>query len=256
MPLSSRREWAHMAETERISDGFRLRGSQVTRLETFVDAAFAFSLTLLVIVFDDLPASISELRDALRQVPAFVFCFAILAMFWSAHGRWSRRFGMEDAGSTLLSLALVLVVMIYVYPLRMVASAAMAFFSGGWAPHTFAIDPAQPLLDLQTMFIVYALGFGLLAGILWALNARALQQADALGLDAHELFETSNEMAVHAVLAATALGSALASLLLLASLPHDALPGWYAALPAWLYALIGPAIYLCLYWRGRRRTAA
>ncbi len=245
-----------MAEAERIAGGFRLRGAQVTRLETFVDAAFAFSLTLLVIVFDDLPASIAELRDALRQVPAFLFCFAILAMFWTAHARWSRRFGMEDAGSTLLSLALVLVVMIYVYPLRMVASAAMAFFSGGWAPYTFAIDPAQPLLDLQTMFIVYALGFGLLAGILWALNAHALRQADALGLDANERFETGNEMAVHAVLAAIALASALVSLLLLTWFPHDALPGGYAALPAWLYVLIGPAIYGCLRWRGRRRAAA
>ena len=31
---------------------FRLRGLEVTRLDTFVDAAFAFVLTLLVISFD------------------------------------------------------------------------------------------------------------------------------------------------------------------------------------------------------------
>ena len=98
----------------RGADGFRQRGQQVTRLETFVDAAFAFSLTLLVIVFDDLPDSVAELRAALRQVPAFAFCFAMLAMFWAAHNRWSRRFGLEDARSALLSLGMVFVVMIII----------------------------------------------------------------------------------------------------------------------------------------------
>ena len=48
-----------------VEQGFRLRGQQVTRLETFVDAAFAFSLTLLVIFFNDLPDTVAELRDAL-----------------------------------------------------------------------------------------------------------------------------------------------------------------------------------------------
>ncbi len=31
-----------------MRDGFRNRGGQATRLEAFVDAAFAFSVTLLV----------------------------------------------------------------------------------------------------------------------------------------------------------------------------------------------------------------
>ena len=246
-----------MATTaERGKDGFRQRGLQVTRLETFVDAAFAFSLTLLVIVFDDLPDSVADLRAALRQVPAFAFCFAILTMFWAAHNRWSRRYGLDDTRSTLLSLGMVLVVMVYVYPLRMVATGAMAFFTGGWAPAPFRIEPAQAMLDLQTMFIVYAVGFGLLSWLLWCLNAHALRHADELGLDAIERHGTRDEIGVQRILAASALLSLLVSLLLLAW--HDGArpPGWSAALPAWVYALIGPAILVYMRRRSRLRPAS
>ena len=40
-----------------VEDRFRLRGLEVTRLDTFVDAAFAFVLTLLVISFDAIPSN-------------------------------------------------------------------------------------------------------------------------------------------------------------------------------------------------------
>lgn len=39
----------------RAGDGFLLRRRQVTRIETFVDAALAFSLTLLALFQNDLP---------------------------------------------------------------------------------------------------------------------------------------------------------------------------------------------------------
>ncbi len=37
------------------------RGDKVTRLEAFVDASFAFALTLLVIAGDSIPGSVAEL---------------------------------------------------------------------------------------------------------------------------------------------------------------------------------------------------
>ena len=147
--------------------GFRHRGEQVTRLETFVDAAFAFSLTLLVIFFNDLPDTVAELRDALRRVPTFAACFVLLTLFWMAHNRWSRRFGLDDGRSTVLSLALVLVVLVFVYPLRMVASSGLHMLSGGWVPSELGGLGADWLLDLQTVFMVYAVGFGLLAWLVW-----------------------------------------------------------------------------------------
>ena len=103
----------------RMADGFLHRGRQVTRLEAFVDAAFAFAVTLLVISIDAIPDSREALVVALKAVPSFAACFAMIAMFWAAHARWSRRYGFDDAASTTLSLLLVFVVLVYVYPLRL-----------------------------------------------------------------------------------------------------------------------------------------
>ena len=45
--------------------GFRLRGMQMTRLETFIDAAFAFAITMLVIATQQIPDDIETLLAAL-----------------------------------------------------------------------------------------------------------------------------------------------------------------------------------------------
>lgn len=216
--------------------GFRRRGKDVTRLETFVDAAFAFSLSLLVIVHDDLPASMAEFRDALRRIPTFALCFVLLAMFWAAHNRWSRRFGLEDLRSTLLSLAFVLVVLVYVYPLRMVIASGLWIATGGWVPSELGALGDDWLLDLQTLFMVYSIGFGLLSWLLWLLNAHARDCADALGLDARERFEVAGELGQHRIGALVALASVLLSLAVLA-FPPDSV--WLVGLPMWAHAALG-----------------
>jgi hypothetical protein len=71
-------------------DGFRLRGLEMTRIETFTDALFAFALTLLVVSLD-IPSSYGELTDALRGIPAFALSATLLMVFWSGHHTWSRR---------------------------------------------------------------------------------------------------------------------------------------------------------------------
>jgi hypothetical protein len=52
--------------------GFRLRGMEITRLETFIDAAFAFAITMLVIAAQQIPDDIETLLAAFKNVPAFV----------------------------------------------------------------------------------------------------------------------------------------------------------------------------------------
>jgi len=51
---------------------FRLRGTNMTRLETFVDAAFAFAITMLVIAAQQIPDNIGALLGAFRNVPTFM----------------------------------------------------------------------------------------------------------------------------------------------------------------------------------------
>jgi hypothetical protein len=52
--------------------GFRLRGMEMTRLETFIDAAFAFAITMLVIAAQQIPDDIETLLAAFKNVPAFI----------------------------------------------------------------------------------------------------------------------------------------------------------------------------------------
>ena len=235
-----------------VEQGFRMRGQQVTRVETFVDAAFAFSLTLLVIFYNELPDTVAELRGALRRVPTFAVCFLLLSLFWTAHNRWSRRYGMEDSKSTVLSLSFVLVVLVYVYPLRMVVSSGLALLTGGFVPSELGMDRAQWMLDLQTAFIVYGLGFGALSWLLWRMNAHALRRADALALDAHERFHTRSEVGVYALMTACAFGSVATSFLMLAA-PATWLNNFTVGLPMWLYSAMGGLLWT---YRARRERAA
>src|SRR3979411_919134 len=81
---------------------FRLRGLEMTRLETFIDAAFAFAITMLVIAAQQIPDNIQALLAAFKNVPTFVCSIAVLGIFWRGHWLWSRRYGLEDGASVFI----------------------------------------------------------------------------------------------------------------------------------------------------------
>jgi len=229
-----------------VEGGVRQRGEQVTRLETFVDAAFAFAMTLLVVSFDAMPETFDQLYDALRRLPAFLAGFAILAMFWQAHHRFSRRFGLEDTTIVFASMLLVAATLFYVYPLRMVMSAAMSFFTGGWAPSEFKV---QDFLEFRLIFVIYGVGFAVLASIIAWMNLHALRKADLLQLDAAERLAARSEATLNLVLIACATASVAAALLI----PPER--GWMQALPGAIYSLLGIAMPILGIRHGRRIQA-
>ncbi len=218
----------------RVQNGFRLRGESVSRLETFVDAAFAFAVTMMVISVGALPQSVAELMQALHRVPTFVACFGILMLFWASHNRWSRRYGLETSGTTLLSLSFVLVVLIWLYPLRMVIAGAFTLITGGWVPSEMQASTAS---DLQDCFLIYGAGFAALCLILLQLHRLALAAADELRLDALERLETRRELGSHGIL----LGFAAVSIAMTFFLREQR--SWIVSLPGFLYSGIGPAMH-------------
>jgi uncharacterized membrane protein len=94
--------------------GFRLRGIQMTRLETFTDAAFAFAVSMLVIAAQQIPDNIASLLAAFRNVPTFVSSIAVLGIFWWGHWLWSRRYGLEDGASIVISWGMIVTVLIFI----------------------------------------------------------------------------------------------------------------------------------------------
>ncbi len=188
-----------------VKSGFRLRGAEMTRLETFADAAFAFAVTMLIISVDKIPGTYEELITALKGVPAFAACFAHIMFLWIGHHKWSRRFGLEDMTSVFLSLILIFVMLVYVYPLRLMSSALFYWISGGWLPSEFRIST---IFELEGLFIIYGLGFFLLSGTLALLFKKALKSSDKLKLNEYEKIKTEEDFMTWLVQSVTALASA------------------------------------------------
>lgn len=141
------------------------------RLDAFVDAAFAFALTLLLattVASDDL---LQSLRATLGQLPAFAIGFAILAMFWNEHVAW-RRLGGNDRGlAVLLSLLLVFVVLVFVLALRPMAQSLADFLIAGGSP---GLD-AGGVADL---FRIYGAGFATMCTVTMALHLQGCSHTD------------------------------------------------------------------------------
>lgn len=218
---------------------FYHRGKDTTRLEAFVDAAFAFALTLLVISFDAVPQSFDELVKALQAVPAFLFGFSILAMFWLAHRNWSKRFGLDTTFATVVSLALVFVLLVYVYPLRAMAAAAISAFTNGWLPSEFHIDSIG---KVRGLFVIYGTGFLVSNLCIVLLNAHALKNADDLGLTGEERLLTRHEVGAWLIVGSFGLVSSILAL---------TVPDRLLGMAGWVYmalALVMPA-YRFITWR-------
>ncbi len=172
------------------ADGFLARGGATTRLEAFVDAAFAFALTLLVISFNAIPDSSAALLVALKQVPAFAASFLLVATFWRGHVDWSDRFGLDSQAAQRLSLLLVFLVLVFVYPLRMVFAALFAFISNGWLAADLRFESID---DVRLMFVAFALAFGSMGSAMALLYRAAWRARDELGLGPTERMLTRIE---------------------------------------------------------------
>jgi uncharacterized membrane protein len=191
--------------------GFRLRGLDMTRLETFIDAAFAFATTMLVISIDQIPGNYTELITALKGVPAFAASFAFIMFFWVSHRRWSRCYGLEDGPSIFLSLLLVFVLLVYVYPLKLMSSALFAWISSGWFPSEFRLQATSELIGL---FYIYGFGLTAMAALMALLFKRAKAAREELKLNPLEIVRTNQEIVTWFTMSFTGLVSGLFAIIM------------------------------------------
>src|SRR5215210_1230856 len=98
-------------------EGFSWRGQEVSRIEGFSDAVFAFAVTLLVVSLE-VPNTFDELLATMQGFFAFAICFWLLVVVWFEQYKFFRRYGLGDSFTMHINTALLFIVLFYVYPLK------------------------------------------------------------------------------------------------------------------------------------------
>jgi uncharacterized membrane protein len=165
--------------------GFRLRGNEVSRLESFSDAVFGFALTLLVVSLD-VPKNFNDLAATMRGFPSFAICFLFLALIWNVHYKFCRRYGLDDGMTRFLTCVMLFLVLFFVYPLKFLFNVGITFTVFGPAPETPHLTGSQ----LSDLMAIYGLGFAAVYFSLFLLYLHAYRHRQELELNELEKFDT------------------------------------------------------------------
>ena len=221
--------------------GFRLRGLQATRLETFIDAAFAFAISMLVIVAQQIPDDVESLLAAFKNVPTFVCSIAVLGIFWRGHWLWSRRYGLEDSVSILISWAMIVTILIFIYPLKAIFGAMWDFLSNGVVGQQLSRHTTEA--QARKIFAIYALGVIATSAEIMLLNLRAWHLREPLRLNTREALMTRGEVTAWSIPPCVGIVSLVFSF----TLPVDEI-GWCG----WVYFLMSILLRVQKFLHNRR----
>ena len=217
------------------------RDHEISRLEAFSDAVFAFALTLLVVSLE-VPKSYEALMNLMFGFPAFACCFGVLYWIWYEHNLFFRRYGLQDPYTVFLNGALLFVVMFYVYPLKFMLDSGFAHFlpigSRGLAPMTLA--------QLSRASAVYGLGFVALFVMFGLLYRHAYGKRTELGLEPLEVFNVKSYAGQQIVSAGIGVIVVLFAI---------GLPLRYAVVAPMAFILMWPAHYVFERRVGQKRRA-
>jgi uncharacterized membrane protein len=227
----------HLPLAPRREEFFRWRGNEVSRVEGFTDAVFAFAVTLLVVALE-VPHSFEGLMNVVRGFPAFVICFTLLMMFWNAHYRYHRRYGIESAFTRVMTMAILVLVLFSVYPLKYLFTLLTVQTFGlelADAPHLEGIH------QVRMLYLIYGLGLGGVWGLYAVLYWHALNKREQLQLDANETILTRGALCGNLIYVAVCLLSITLTLWTTNS--------W---LPGVIYMLLGPLQSFNGWWFGKK----
>lgn len=226
-------------EEQHDRHGFRIRGHEVQRIETFSDAVFAFAVTLLIVSLE-VPKSFDDLLISMRGFFAFAICFTLLMLIWYEQHVFFRRYALDDVWTMVLNSMLIFIVLFYVYPLKFVFSLLFGDMIYGADKNPHSIREAQ----VPELFVIYGIGYLVIYLIFFFLYAHVLRRRGHLQLTPLEEFDTKTKM--YAQLTMVVIGFCAVILAL-------TLPAKLAGLWGWWYFVIPPAIWMLHARRGRFR---
>jgi uncharacterized membrane protein len=160
---------------------FRYRAHEVSRLEAFSDVIFGFALSLIVISLE-VPKTYDALMETMRGILPFAFCFLIFIGLWLEHHEFFKRYALQDKTTLALNMALLFVILFYVYPLKFMFVLLGREIMGEHVAVT--IDQSR------TLFTIYGIGFLAVNWLLAAMYWHAGRQGEALELNEVERIDT------------------------------------------------------------------
>jgi len=169
------------------SDGFRLRGTAMSRVDGFSDVVFGFAITLLVVSLE-VPHDFEELNRSLRGFIPFAICFLMLLLIWYSHFKFFRRYGLHDLGTISINATMLFVVLFFVYPLKFLFTVLIKAWIGGDA------SAYGSTAQMREVMVLYGVGLTLVYFLFTALYWNAWRQREALELNQLERFLTRSSM--------------------------------------------------------------
>ena len=205
------------------------RRHELTRLEGFSDAVFAFALTLLVVSLE-VPKDSGELIKLMRQFLPFALMFAMICWIWYEHQQFFERYDAVDAWLVTLNCVLLFVVLFYVYPLKFLTTTLLGPL----------MDRSQHV-EMQhgdIVMLLYSSGVVLIFGTFVAMYRHAWRKRAQLGLSPTDIVELQSGMRGHMI--SGGLGVASMAIVGVAELIGENSARWLGPASGFIYILMGP----------------
>jgi len=189
----------------------------ISRIEAFSDAVFAFAATLLVVSvgFEE---SESVIKINWRVFLGFGVSFFVLVALWWLHYNFFRRTDFMNGWIVVINAVLLFVVLYYVFPLKTLVNAMTG-------------EQRLSLDEISSLFQLYSLGFLLIFLCFSLMYYIVFRNTNPLDQNYHLLFY-ARHFCIYVFVA-------LVSILIAKSQV-----GLKWALPGLIYMLLGPLCYL------------
>lgn len=193
----------------------------ISRVEAFSDAVFAFAATLMVVNFD-MSADFESIGKAdATSFLSFAVSFFVLVALWWVHYNFFRRTNYMDNWILTLNAVLLFVVLYYVFPLK---SLVQSFMGEGITTRD----------SLASLFVLYGVGFLLIFLCISLMYRRAFKKSKS-SKNAIDLYFYFRHFLIFVLVAGISI--ALASLKI----------GIRFGFPGFIYVLLGPLCALHSY---------
>ena len=225
---------------------FRWRGHDISRIEGFSDAVFAFAVTLLVVSLE-VPRTFTELLNKMQDLVAFAIAFSLLFFIWFHQYQFFRRYALKDSYTVTLNGILLFVVLFFVYPLKFLFTYLIRSITGqqtGVLLPNGAMEPALQAGQARTLMIIYGLGYAAVFLLFALMYRNALGRKRQLELNDVEVFDTRTSLQQHMLNVCIAV---LSIAVVMAG--GERFAGWSGL----VYLLVGPAMGFHGSVRGKHR---